>query len=195
MKRKKRNLIIVLTFTLFLLMGCSSDPNIETKEEIAEMTEQSTEAVETAEIKATAEPSAQPTAEPTPTPTMEPVVYEGIDMESILPGREWIISFAGILDEPKLIVFNDETNKKIIIEEGQEVIVDKTDTLAAYTPSLDVYVDNVDYLPITKLYSDSNYYTEIKIDWTYFVTKNMCAVTFFSEEDITINCLLIPGES
>lgn len=47
-------------------------------------------------------------------PTQEPVVYEGIDMESTLPGMEWIETFNGVIDEPKMVIFNDETNKKHI---------------------------------------------------------------------------------
>ena len=43
--------------------------------------------------------------------TSEGVVYEGIDMESTLPGLEWIATFDGIITEPKFVIFNDETTK------------------------------------------------------------------------------------
>ena len=64
----------------------------------------------------------------------EPIVYEGIDMESTLPGVEWIETFVGIIDEPKFVVFNDGTNKKVIVEDGQKVSFERTDTIAVYLP-------------------------------------------------------------
>ena len=67
-------------------------------------------------------------------PISEAVIYEGIDMESTLPGEQWVASFQGIIEEPKLIVFNDVTNKKIILEEGQEVDFSPEDKIAIYVP-------------------------------------------------------------
>lgn len=66
--------------------------------------------------------------------TSEGVVYEGIDMESTLPGLEWIATFDGIITEPKFVIFNDETNKKVIVENGQEVEFCDTDVFAIFFP-------------------------------------------------------------
>lgn len=66
--------------------------------------------------------------------TSEEVVYEGIDMESTLPGLEWIATFDGIITEPKFVIFNDETNKKVIVENGQEVEFCDTDVFAIFFP-------------------------------------------------------------
>ena len=66
--------------------------------------------------------------------TSEEVVYEGIDMESTLPGLEWIATFDGIITEPKFVIFNDKTNKKVIVENGQEVEFCDTDVFAVFTP-------------------------------------------------------------
>ena len=66
--------------------------------------------------------------------TSERVVYEGIDMESTLPGLEWIATFDGIITEPKFVIFNDKTNKKVIVENGQEVEFCDTDVFAVFTP-------------------------------------------------------------
>lgn len=66
--------------------------------------------------------------------TSERVVYEGIDMESTLPGLEWIATFDGIITEPKFVIFNDETNKKVIVENGQEVEFCDTDVFAIFFP-------------------------------------------------------------
>lgn len=75
-----------------------------------------------------------PSTTTTPEPTPEVVVYEGIDMESTLPGKEWVHTFVGIIDEPKLVVFNDETNKKVIVEHQQEFEFEEGDTLAFFVP-------------------------------------------------------------
>ena len=63
------------------------------------------------------------------------VVYEGIDMDSTLPGLEWMDTFDGIIHEPKIVVFNDETNKKVIVENGDTVEFALSDTIAAYVPA------------------------------------------------------------
>lgn len=61
--------------------------------------------------------------------------YEGIDMESTLPGREWIqTTFPGVIDTPKIVIYNDETNRKTIVEEGEIVVYNESDTFAIYLP-------------------------------------------------------------
>lgn len=75
---------------------------------------------------ATPEPTIEPTPESTPAPTP--------DTESTLTGIEWIKTFDGMIDEPKLVVFNDSTNKKVILEELEEVEFYDDDTLAVYIP-------------------------------------------------------------
>lgn len=63
------------------------------------------------------------------------VTYEGIDFNSTLPGREWIqTTFPGVIDEPKIVIFNDETNKKQIVEYGEMILFDEADTFALYSP-------------------------------------------------------------
>lgn len=143
----KRSILSALVVTIMLmaalLTACSSGQVTETpaKEETtkAEVTE------ETAEVEQEEEVA---TPEPTEEPAPEPVVYEGIDMESTLPGEQWVASFYGIIDEPKLVVFNDETNKKVIIEEGQEVDFAPADKVAIYIPNEHegYYVRNKNYM-------------------------------------------------
>ena len=127
-----------------LLTACSSGQvtEIPAKEETtkAEVTEETNEAEQ--EEVATPEPTEEPTPEPEPEPTPEPVVYEGIDMESTLPGAEWIATFNGVITDPKFVIFNDDTNKKIIVEDGQDVEFSDTDTLAVFIPTdKEVYVN------------------------------------------------------
>lgn len=55
-------------------------------------------------------------------------------MESTLPGVDWMDTFNGIIEEPKMVIFNDETNKKVIVENGQEVEFSDTDTFAIWGP-------------------------------------------------------------
>ena len=134
----KRNILSVLVVMIMLMAtlitACSSGQATETpaKEETtkAEVTEETAE-VEQAEEVATPEP----TEEPTPEPEVEDSKYPGLDLESTLPGIEWLDTFDGIITEPKLVVFNDETNKKVIVEEGERVEFSLTDTLAVYVPT------------------------------------------------------------
>ena len=146
---KRKNILSVLAVCIMLmatlLTACCSGQaaatpaNEETTK--AEVTEEAP-AVEQAEEAPTPEPTEESTPEPEPIP--EPVVYEGIDMESTLPGIEWIDTFNGIIDEPKWILFNDETNKKVIVENGQELEFYDTDTLAIFIPSgHKCYVDSL----------------------------------------------------
>ena len=136
-KGTQKNTIVLLAVMVMLmatlLTACGSNkaaaPSNDaeaTKVETAQAEE--TEPAETTEVEEVAE--AEPTAEPTP----EPVVYEGIDMESTLPGAEWINTFDGIIEEPKFVIFNDETNKKVILENGQEAEISSADTFAIYYP-------------------------------------------------------------
>lgn len=61
--------------------------------------------------------------------------YEGIDMESTLPGREWVqTTFPGVIDTPKIVIYNDATNRKTIVEEGEVVVYNESDTFAMYLP-------------------------------------------------------------
>lgn len=143
-KRNILSVLVVFVMLATLLTACSSRETTETsaKEETtkAEVTEE-TPAVEQVEEEVA-------TPEPTEEPTPEPVVYEGIDMESTLPGEQWVAFFYGIIDEPKLVVFNDETNKKVIIEEGQEVDFAPADKVAIYIPNEHegYYVRNKNYM-------------------------------------------------
>ena len=133
----KRNILSVLAVLIMLvatlLTACSSNQSaaVPAKEEATEVKE------DTAEVEQVKEEVAEPepTAEPTPEPEVEDSKYPGIDMESTLPGIEWLDTFDGIINEPKLVVFNDDTNKKVIVENGDTVEFSLTDTMATYVPA------------------------------------------------------------
>ena len=139
MKKKtiRRNtlkvLVVLVMLMAMLLTACSSG-----KTDVAPASEETSAAEADKEAEQVKEEAAEPepTAEPTPEPTPEAVVYEGIDMESTLPGLEWMATFDEIVNEPLIVVYNDDTNKKVIVNEGDEVEFSKSsDVLALYTPN------------------------------------------------------------
>ena len=134
----KRSILSALVVTIMLmaalLTACSSGQATETpaKEETtkAEVTE------ETAEVEQEEVATPEPTEEPTPESEAEDSKYPGIDMESTLPGLEWLASLDEIVEEPLIVVYNDETNKKVIVNEGDEVEFSRSsDVLALYSPN------------------------------------------------------------
>lgn len=149
MKRRTRTHKNVVSMSLVMLMlvagmltACSNGKTEETTamEEPAQdnaavtetETEQETEDTAASENVGESEAEESDAAEETET---QSVVYEGIDMDSTLPGLEWMDTFDGIIQEPKIVVFNDETNKKVIVENGDTVEFALTDTMAAYVPA------------------------------------------------------------
>ena len=136
-KRNILNVLMVLVMLMAtLLTACSnqSAAAAPAKEEATEVKEDTAEVEQVKEEVAEPEPTAEPTPEPTPEPTSEPTPVPTPDTESTLPGIEWIQTFDGIVDTPKLVVFNDSTNKKIILEDFEEVEFFDDDTLAVYIP-------------------------------------------------------------
>jgi uncharacterized lipoprotein YbaY len=147
MKKRTENpgILVALTMSMMLtifLSACGSDQAATpiSEEEITEVVSDLEETTEPAEGESTEvtepEESAEieSTKETAPETESEQVVYEGIDMESTLPGAEWIATFNGIITEPKFVIFNDDTNKKVIVENGQEVEFDDTDVFAIFFP-------------------------------------------------------------
>ena len=133
----KRNilsiLVVLIMLMAMLLTACSSKQATETPAKEETTKAEVTAEVEQAEEVATPEPTEEPTLEP----EVEDSKYPGIDMESTLPGLEWIATFDEIdVDEPIIVVYNDDTNKKVIVNEGDEVEFSKSsDTIAFYTPN------------------------------------------------------------
>lgn len=186
-KRKNVCYIMVVIAMLMatILTACGSNKATEPS------TEAETTKVETAKEEV-AEPATPPeieeVAEPEPTPTPEDSKYPGIDMESTLPGEEWIESFDDTaIEEPLIIVYNDETNKKIIVNEDDELEFSKSsDVLALYTPdrekiSLDILPGGFDETRIESDVSKSKKEVYYKKGVTSENDKQKCTLT------ITIN--------
>ena len=200
MKRNRRNNIVTTLLALLMvtiLMGCASNEAAEETKK-TETTVVKEEVEEVAEVKEeTVEPTPEPTMEPTPEPTLEPtpepIVYEGIDMESTLPGKEWVATFAGIIEEPKFVVFNDETNKKVIVENGQEVKFEEGDVLALFAPDNCIFGGHMGEKVETMTTSNNMYYSEIVFEKGYIIIKNTITVdTFHNSELGQITCTITP---
>ena len=141
--RRSSILAVLISLLMVTLTACGSEATVEEAKDsqivIAEEAVIEEEvSVEVAEPKPTPTPEAVP--EPTVVETVEPTteespVYEGIDMESILPGEEWIKTFDGIITVPKVVILNDETGRKQIVENGDKVTINPdTDYIAVYLP-------------------------------------------------------------
>ena len=139
---KRKNILSVLVVLIMLmatlLTACGSNKATAPSND-AETTKVETAQAEETDPAAPAEVEEVTEVEPTAEPTPEDTKYAGIDMESTLPGLEWIATFDNIaVDEPIIVVYNDETNKKVIVQEGDEVEFSKSsDILAFYTPNQD----------------------------------------------------------
>lgn len=76
---------------------------------------------------APAEATPEPTVEPTPEPTPDPYAD--------LSGKEWVKTFKDVVDEPTVVIFNDETGRKEIVEPNDLILVtDANDVLALHLP-------------------------------------------------------------
>lgn len=122
-------LVVCVILIAALLTACSSRQAAATP-----ANEETTKAEVTEKAQTVEQTEKVAVSEPTEEPTPEPVVYEGIDMESMLPGADWLDTFDGIINEPKLVIFNDETNRKVIVENGQKIDFSDTDALVIYIP-------------------------------------------------------------
>lgn len=62
------------------------------------------------------------------------------NIESTLPGLEWIATLDNIITQPTAIIYNDKTNKKVLIEDKDVIsLSDPDDVLAYYSPNADAY--------------------------------------------------------
>ena len=132
---KRIKIILVTVFSICCLVACGGKKTEDTNAGGNSGEPVVTEApADEAEVTpAPAEVTAEPTAEPTEEPS---VVYEGIDMDSTLPGQEWLETFIGVIDEPKVVVFNDNTGKKVIVEqEGEVTFNPDEDAIAIFLPA------------------------------------------------------------
>ncbi len=154
MKKRIITLIATLSMLCFVSCGSESTENAVTNvgagsnqeavagtvndEPTAKPTTEATAESATAPnevVEATTEPTKEPITEVTPEPTEERVLYSGIDMNSDLSGEEWVATFIGVIEEPKVVIYNDETGRKEIVEESSTVTFNPDkDTFVLYLP-------------------------------------------------------------
>ena len=138
--RRSSILAVLISLLMVTLTACGSEATVEEAKDsqivIAEEAVVEEATVEVAEPEPTPEAVPEPTVVETVEPTTEEApVYEGIDMESTLPGEEWIKTFDGIITVPKVVILNDETGRKQIVEDGDRVNFNPdTDYIAIYLP-------------------------------------------------------------
>lgn len=88
-------------------------------------------------------------------------IPEGIDMESTLPGEEWVASFVGKVTEPVVVIYNDITGRKEVVQAGSEVTVNPDeDRIAAYWAEKNCYSEPYK-ISVKETYSFDNY--EIRV--------------------------------
>ena len=122
--------LLILAFCM-TLVACGTDENstdVSKKKNTEATVETGTDEI------SSSEDSSSDSSNDTSTDTAKNT-YEGIDFNSTLPGREWVqTTFPGVIDEPKIVIFNDETNKKKIVENGEIILFDEADTFAMFFP-------------------------------------------------------------
>ena len=158
---KKKIITLITTLSLLCFVACSNENKENNTTNVGAGSNQ--EAVKgtvtdepsaTPVVEATAEPTTEPSSitvstealvvEVTPVPTQEPVLYPGIDMESELPGEEWVETFVGIIEESKIIVFSNETGRKEIFEKDSIIKFNPdTDMIGIYVPDGYKFVETV----------------------------------------------------
>lgn len=114
---------------------------------------------------------------------------EEIDMESTLPGIEWIATLKGIIEEPKIVIFNDETNKKVIVDDGQSVSFENGDVFLVYTPNSEGIV-MVSGIALTDI-APRNNYTIYTFNEEDLGDEIEIIITFWTQD--TLSCTLQLG--
>lgn len=189
-RRNQCNFVLTLVLLLFvslMLMACaSSSKEDKVKQESISVERKIVESKVTEEetVETTPVPTPEPTAEPTP----EPITYDGIDMESTLSGKEWIGTFIGVVDKPTFVVFNDDTNKKVIVEKGGTVEFAEGDTLAFFSP--DGYSPMMaEGKSVEMLFCWNGNYAEVMFNQESPITKQLVSVQYMNNKTNKINKL------
>lgn len=126
-KNQKYTIIITMMLALFMLMGCTLTKTEDSKGEVP--TTVQVENVEEVETKVSEEAA---TEESVVEETVEALyIPEGIDMASTLPGEEWVASFVGNVAEPVVVIYNDNTGRKEVVQANSEVTINPDEDMIA----------------------------------------------------------------
>ena len=140
-KTNKLHLIVMTLMVSLILIGCGSKTTTETvKSEPEAVVKEEAPKVEEVETKVPEEAATEePVVEETivEEPAEEFYIPEGIDMESTLPGEEWIASFVGNVAEPVVVIYNDNSGRKEVVQANSEVTINPDeDMIAVYWPEI-----------------------------------------------------------
>ena len=136
MNRTKNFFLIIITLMVSLmLIGCSSEATTETvktepeavvKEEAPKVEELETKVPEEVTVE---EPSAEEIVVEEPADAL--YIPEGIEMDSTLPGEEWVASFVGNVAEPVVVIYNDNSGRKEVVQANSEVTINPDEDMIA----------------------------------------------------------------
>ena len=164
--KKTRNsyffIVIIMLLGISVLIGCSSEPTTETtkNEHEAVVIEvptkvEKTEAEVSEETIVVEEVIVDEIV--TEEPAEEMYIPEGIDMESTLPGEEWVASFVGNVTEPVVVIYNDNSGRKEVVQANSEVTINPDeDMIATYWPEKNMYSEPYN-ISVKETYSFDNY--------------------------------------
>ncbi len=138
--KRRNNYILLAIMTLMvslMLVGCGSKATTETvkSEPEAVVKEEAPKVEEVVETKVpeeaavAEEPIVEETVVEEPTDTL--YIPEGIDMESTLPGEEWVASFVGNVAEPVVDIYNDNSGRKEVVQANSEVTINPDEDMIA----------------------------------------------------------------
>lgn len=149
LRKRCQLLVMLLVVFVFTLTACGS--------------KQETTAIKEIEAVAVEEAVAETVVEETVIEESVREIYipEGIDMESTLSGEEWIASFVGNVNEPVVVIFNDNNGRKEVVQADSEVIINPDeDRIAAYWTEQNMYSEPYN-ISVKETYSFYNY--EIRV--------------------------------
>ncbi len=138
--KQKRFITTLLTFAFMAitLTACSSSEATGETTATQETQEIVVESVEEEVVEETTQTVVEEVKEETPqTETSESqkiLTKEDIDVNSDLPGEEWIASIGTDIEEPFIAIWNDTDGTKKILEEGERHQVNDNDVIFLYIP-------------------------------------------------------------
>ena len=135
-KTNKLHLIVMTLMVSLMLIGCSSEATTEIvkSEPEAVVKEDAPKVEEIVETKVPEEATVEESIiEETVVeePAEELYIPEGIDIESTLPGEEWVASFVGNVAEPVVVIYNDNSGRKEVVQANSEVTINPDEDIFA----------------------------------------------------------------
>lgn len=133
MKKSRKLYLIIAAMLLCLgLAACSKEESVVSEVELTE-TGIEVSGEEAEDIAGKVEETSAETIESTEEEAEDAELYipEGVDMESTLSGEEWVASFVGKVNEPVVVIYNDNTGRKEVVQAGSEVTINPDEDIFA----------------------------------------------------------------